>query len=66
MESGHFADQIARRDGAVTALRHVLSDIAGRRYEVAGSVLDGLGEALDLALDAYKAAAAEDEEAGAG
>jgi hypothetical protein len=44
----------------VTAIRHVLEQIALGELVVTSSVVAGLGFALDLALDAYADAAARD------
>ena len=57
MELGAFADEVARRDSAVTAIRHVLQDLAAERYAVPLEVVRGLAAALDDALDAYADAA---------
>lgn len=48
--------EIARRDGLVTALRHVLLDVAEKRYALSDAELDALELALDEALAAYKTA----------
>jgi hypothetical protein len=53
VERDHFSDEIARRDSAVTAIRHVLRGVAEGRYRIPSSVLCGLGAALDDALEVY-------------
>jgi hypothetical protein len=53
--TGDFVDETARRDSAVTAIRHVLEEIAEERLVVAKSVVAGLAVALEAALDAYAA-----------
>ena len=55
MESVGFVDEMARRDSAVTAIRHVLEGVAEGRLVVSESVVAGLAVALDAALDAYAA-----------
>lgn len=60
MDSDHFNDEIARRHRAVTAIRHVLKDVAAGRYAVPVRVRRGLEVALDSGLALY--AACSDEE----
>ena len=61
MESGHLIEEVARRDSAVTAIRHVLADIAAGHYAPPAAVVSGLASALDAALDAYADAFSRDE-----
>jgi hypothetical protein len=61
VESAGFADEVARRDSAVTAIRHVLQDVATERYAIPADVVAGLGVALDQALAAYAEASSEPE-----
>ncbi len=56
--SRRFTDEVARRDSAVTAILHVLEEIASGRILVSESVVAGLEVALDGALDAYAAVGA--------
>lgn len=53
-----IAHEIARRDGVVTAIRHVLALIADKKLSVPVGHVLGLQVALDEALDAYQRAAA--------
>lgn len=48
-----IAEEIERRDGAVSAIRHVLELVADGQVTVTEAQLDGLRCALDLALTAY-------------
>lgn len=57
VENARASDEVARRDGAVTALRHVLMDVAEDRYVVPASIVEGLEAALDGALERFRQAA---------
>ena len=55
LESACFAEEVARRDSAVTALRNVLEDVAAGRYLLPATAVVGLAVARDDALDRYAA-----------
>lgn len=56
-QSGHSADELARRDGDVTAIRHVLELVADGKLGLDVAQVDALAAALDAAHDAYADAA---------
>jgi hypothetical protein len=59
VEKGHFADECARRGGAVAAIRYVLGLIASGELVVSSEIVEGLGVALDGALQLYAEVASE-------
>ena len=61
MESTAKAIENGAHDSGVTAIRHVLQDVAAERYVVAAGVVAGLAVALDQALDMYADAVATED-----
>lgn len=64
VKNANNPDELTRCDGAVSAIRHVIRLVADGDLSVTAEQLEGLGTALDLALDAYAAAAARAEAGG--